>query len=113
MNTPERSAAIARALAPEKDGLPEDFAAQVAALAEAQSARRWSWSDVTLLGAFVAMVGVCVVGWSSFGAPEFASIDWLGSIVRAAASYPWLAAGVAGVGVVQMLNFRRRLNETT
>jgi len=111
MNTPKRSAAIARALAEETRGLPEDFAAQVAALAEAQNARRWSWSDVSLLAAFVAMLGVCVGGWFSFGALEFGSTEWIGVILETAASNPWLTLGVAGLAIVQMLNFRRRFSE--
>jgi hypothetical protein len=108
MNLPERSEAIARALAEDTTGLPADFAAQVAALAEAESAQRWTWNDAALLVAFVAMIGVCVAGWFTFGAVEIGTIKWWEPIVSVAAAYPWLAVGVAGVVIVQVLNFRRR-----
>ena len=51
MKTPERSPAIARALAAEQDGLPKDFATQVARLAEAAAeARSSKWNEVALSG---------------------------------------------------------------
>ncbi|HEV7607978.1 MAG TPA: hypothetical protein VGO61_11605 [Steroidobacteraceae bacterium] len=109
MKTPERSAALARALMSETDGLPKDFAAQVAALAEAGGpAWHLSWNDVGLLGAFVTMIGVCVAGWVRFGAQEAGGEEWLGTIVGAMLSHPWLVIGIAGVAMVQGLTFRRR-----
>jgi hypothetical protein len=109
MKTPERSAVLARALAAEGDALPEDFAARVAALARAGgTARHSSWSDVALLGAFVAMIGVCIAGWVAFGSWELPDAEWMAPIVDAATSQPWLVAGAVGVGIVQALTFRRR-----
>ncbi len=108
MKPPERSAALAKALASET-GLPKDFAAQVAALAEAGGAGRHStWHDVALLGAFVAMIGVCVAGWLWMGPQEPVDADWLAPVLGVVASQPWLFIGVAGVATVQMLTFRRR-----
>lgn len=110
MSTPKRSAAIARALASEPDGLPRDFAAHVAALARADRARAWSWNDVALLVAFFAMLGVCVLGmgWLGFAASVIGDANWLAPVVEIAASHPWLLAGAVGVVLVQMLTFRRR-----
>jgi len=109
MRTPDRSAAIAKVLALQADGLPKDFPAQVAALAEARaSARYLSLNDLALLGAFVLMIGVCVAGWLLFDSPEPGGVEWFAPIVRAVTSQPWLVLGVAGVAVVQMLTFRRR-----
>ena len=109
MNTPERSAAIARALAAQTPGPPADFAAQVAALAEAQRVRRSTWSDVALLVAFVAMLGVCVAGWFSFGVLELGSAEWMDAVLGTAAAHPWLVLGVAGLSLVQVLSYRQRL----
>lgn len=109
MKTPERSAALARVLADESGGLPADFAARVAALAQASgTARRSNWSDLALLGAFVAMIGVCVAGWFTFGSRELPGAEWVTPLVEAVTSQPWLVIGVAGVTVVQALTFRRR-----
>jgi hypothetical protein len=109
MKTPERSAALARALKSEPDGLPKDFAAQVAALAEAGGAE-WqvSLSDVGLIGAFATMISICVMGWVRLAAESSGGAEWLGAIVGALASHPWLVIGIAGVATVQMLTFRRR-----
>jgi hypothetical protein len=111
VNTPERSAAIARALASGSECLPEDFAARVAAVAAAERASRWSWDDAALLVAFVAMIGGCVAGGFRFTALEFGGIEWIGDVFRTLASNPWLAIGVAGVAIVQMLTYRRRLSD--
>jgi len=100
MSDPVRSEAVARALAEEADGLPPDFAASVAALARARAARQSRGTDLALLGAFIAMLGVCVVGWFELGAPDFAWRDVAPS---------WLVIGLAGVALVQLLTFRRRL----
>ena len=70
--------------------------------------RHSNWSDVALLGAFVAMIGVCVAGWFAFGPRELPRAEWLTSLAGAVASQPWLFIGVAGVAVVQALTFRRR-----
>jgi hypothetical protein len=110
MSAPERSAALKRALAAERDGLPEDFAVRVAAQAESESAARTKWSDAALFAAFVAMLGVCVAGWFIFvGPPAMGGTELLEIICRAAGSQPWLVIGVAGVGVVQLLTFRQRV----
>jgi len=109
VKTPERSAALARALASEADGLPEDFAARVAALADAErTGWRFSRNDAGLLGAFAAMIGVCVTGWKWFGTQEPGGAEWLGPLVDALSYDPWLIIGVAGVAIVQGLTFRRR-----
>ena len=109
MRTPDRSAAIAKALALQTDELPKDFPARVAALAEARASPRYlSLNDVALLGAFVLMIGVCIGGWMLFDAPETQLLQWLAPIVRAMTSQPWLVLGVAGIAAVQMLTFRRR-----
>jgi hypothetical protein len=109
MKAPERSAAIAKALASEADGLPKDFAAQLAGLAEtSRSARHSRWNDFALFGAFVAMIGVCVAGWFRFGPQEPGSVEWWGPIVSEVASEPWLLTSIAGVVIVQVLTFRRR-----
>jgi hypothetical protein len=113
MKEPERSVAIANALAAEADGLPADFATQVVALAEAQRAPRWSWNDLALGAAFIAMIGVCVAGWFQFGAREAGGVEWVRPIVGAAASNPWLIIGIASVGIVQVLIFRRRTRGLT
>ena len=106
---PGRSAALARALAAEGEGLPEDFAARVAALAQAGgAARHSSWSDVALFGAFVAMIGVCVAGWSAFDSRGLLEVDRMEPMVTAMMSQPWLVTGLAGVAIVQALTFRRR-----
>jgi hypothetical protein len=100
---------LARALALATDGLPQDFAAHVAALAEAGGTPRQSgWNDIALLGAFAAMIGVCVAGWFTFGPQESDAAEWFGPIARTMASQPWLLAGAAGVAIVQVLTFRRR-----
>ncbi len=109
MKNPERSAALARALAAQTDGLPKEFAKQVAALAEAESrSSPLSWNDVGLIGAFVAMIGVCVAGWVTFGAKESGSAEWFDPVVGAVTSQPWLVIGVVGVVFVQLMTFRRR-----
>ena len=109
MRTPERSPAIARALAAEKDGLPEDFAAQVVRLAEAEAeARSSKWNEVALALAFVAMIGVCVVGWLALGSSESVGGQWLAAILRLAASQPLLTIGITGVALIQVLTYRRR-----
>jgi hypothetical protein len=108
MNIPQRSAALARALASETDDLPKDFAAQVAALAESGDRRSWSWNDFALLGAFVAMLGVCVAGWLLLAPQEPASVQWLDLPARVVTSQPWLFVGVAGFVIVHLLSFRRR-----
>jgi hypothetical protein len=109
MRTPERSSAIARALAAEQDGLPKDFATQVARLAEAAAEARSSKRNEVALGlAFVAMIGVCVVGWLTLGASESVGSQWLASILRLAASQPLLTIGIAGVALIQVLIYRRR-----
>ena len=111
MRTPERSAAIAKALAAQTPGLPANFPAQVAALAEARaSANHVGLNDVALLGAFILMICVCVAGWFIFEPLEPGGIEWVGPVVRGIVSEPWLAIGVAGVAVVQVLTFRRRAN---
>lgn len=108
MKNPERSAALARALDSQTDGLPHDFAKKVAALAEADAAAHSSWNDVGLLGAFGAMVGICVTGWLRYGEQSSDGAQWLDTIVGALAPHPWLVFGIAGVTVVQLLTFRRR-----
>jgi hypothetical protein len=116
MKTPERSAALAQALNLETVGLPDDFAAKVATLAESRStARSVSW-NVGLLGAFVAMLGICVAGWIGFseespGGPEWLA-DIIGTLVAALAPHPWLAIGMAGIAFVQVLTFRQRTTIT-
>ena len=111
MNEPKRSTALKRALAAESDGLPEDFAVQVSQVAEAQvETRRSKWSDATMLGAFVAMIGVCVTGWFGFvGSPEIGNAELMALICGTLASQPWLVIGVAGVVAVQVLTLLRRV----
>jgi hypothetical protein len=109
MSTPERSAALGRALASEAEGLPANFAAQVAALAEARAAARSTFlTALAMLGAFAAMIGVCVAGWFSFGKPEAGGVAWFDPLVQAVGPQPWLLIGVVGIVIVQMLTFRRR-----
>jgi hypothetical protein len=109
MSTPERSAALGRALASDIEGLPADFARQVATLAEARAAARSTLlTAVAMLGAFAAMIGVCMVGWLRFGKPEVGSVEWFDPFVQATGSQPWLLIGVLGFVIVQMLTFRRR-----
>jgi hypothetical protein len=109
MTTPARSAALARALDAEADGLPQGFARKVAVLAESGSVvRRAGWTDVWLLGAFAVTIGICVAGWLGFGEQPTSGADWLASMGAALAPHPWLVAGIAGVAVVQGLTFRRR-----
>jgi hypothetical protein len=109
MKDPERSAALARALAAQTDGLPKEFAKQVATLAEADGTSiHLSWNDVGLLGAFVVMIGVCVAGWLTFETQEVGGAEWFGPVVGAMMSQPWLVIGVVGVAIVQLLTFRRR-----
>jgi hypothetical protein len=106
---PERSPAIARALAEEADGLPADFAARVASRAEAdRRARQSRWSDLALPAAFLTMLSLCAVGWSQFGNPEPLGFEWLNPLLDAAVSRPWLSVGIAGVAAVHLLAFRRR-----
>jgi hypothetical protein len=109
MKNPERSAALARALAEPTDGLPKGFAKQVAALAEVEGkSSPWTWNDVGLLGAFVAMIGACVAGWSTFGASELGSAEWFDPVIGTVTTQPWLVIGVVGVAIVQLMTFRRR-----
>jgi hypothetical protein len=108
MSEPVRSEALRRALAEEGDGLPTAFAARVASLAEARAARHFVWTDVALLGAFIAMIGVCVAGWFAFGAREAAGNAWLDVSWSDVAPAPWLLTGIVGVALVQLLAFRRR-----
>ena len=106
------SEALRRALAEEGDGLPQDFAARVAAMATARAAARSRWVDVSMFGAFVAMLAVCVAGWFSFG-PREASVDgWLDLPLTDLAHAPWLVTGIVGVAVVQLLTFCRRVLST-
>ncbi len=110
MSEPKRSAALKRALAAEGEGLPEEFAVRVAVLAEAESAVRSRWAEAAMIAAFVGMVGVCVAGWVRFvGAPVIGGGDLLELAGRAMGSQPWLVIGVAGVVVVQLLTFGRRV----
>jgi hypothetical protein len=109
MNTPERSAALAKALASQTAGLPGDFAKRVAAIAETRdAARRASWNYVALIGAFVAMLGICVAGWYFFVPQALTVAQWCDPLVRELAAQPWLVIGVVGIAVVQALTFRRR-----
>jgi hypothetical protein len=109
MTEPTRSAALNRALAEEGDGLPPEFAARVAALAEAESAWRYfSWADAALLGAFVAMLAGCVGGWFAFGARDAGVSAWSYLSWRDLMPQPWLVTGIAGLALVQLLTFRRR-----
>jgi hypothetical protein len=109
MSEPKRSAALKRVLAEEGEGLPEEFAARVAALAEGESALRSRWAEVAMFAAFVAMLGVCVAGWFSFvGPPALGGADLVELAGRALGSQPWLVTGAAGVVVVQLLTFGRR-----
>ena len=110
MKTPERSALIARALAAQPHGLPEDFAAQVAKLAEAQARPQHSrGSELALGGAFVAMIGVCIAGWFQLGVPDLAAARWVpAAMASIVTSAPWLAAGIASLGLIEVLAFRRR-----
>jgi len=111
MTAPGRSAAIAKALAMQTHELPANFPAEVAALAQARaSARHVGLNDLALLGAFVLMIGICIAGWFIFEPQESGAAEWLDPVVRAMNSQPWLAVGVAGVAIVQMLTFRRRTN---
>jgi hypothetical protein len=56
------------------------------------------------------MLGVCVMGWLEFvGRPMLGGADLLEFVARAVESQPWLLIGVAGVGVVQLLTFARRI----
>jgi len=108
MKTPERSTAIARALAGEADGLPPHFAPDVAAIAEARAAKRASRrSEAALWLGFISMIGLCVAGWMRYGAPG--NMEWLAPVVRIAASQPWLVSALAGLAIVQGLTFRRRV----
>jgi hypothetical protein len=110
MKTPGRSVAIARALASEADGLPEDFATQVAALAEAGGeARSRSWGDAALLAAFLVMVGICMAGWRIYGSPESGIGRDFSDMLVLAASQPLLMIGIAGVGLIQVLSYRGRV----
>ncbi len=110
MSEPKRSAALKRVLADEGDGLPEEFAVRVTALAEAESAVRSRWAEAAMVAAFVAMIGVCVAGWVGFvGAPAMGGGDFLELAGRAMGSQPWLVIGAAGVVVVQLLTFGRRV----
>lgn len=104
----ERSAAIAKALASESHGLPQDFASRVAELAAASARPRMSWHEGAILGAFLVMIAVCLAGWFWLGGKEPLGPEWLGPIVDVAMSQPWLLIGVAGIAIVQMLSFRRR-----
>jgi hypothetical protein len=109
MNTPKRSAVIARALASRPVELPENFAAQVAALAEGRARAKFlSWSDVALSGAFIVMLGLCMAGWSRLASQELVSAEWLGKFVSVLAAQPWLFVAVAGLVVIQALSFGRR-----
>jgi hypothetical protein len=113
MNEPARSEALKRALGEEDDGLPEDFAGRVAALAEGDgAARNWGWTDVALVGAFAAMISVCVAGWFEFGAQELGGNGWFDLSVGDLALQPWLVTGVAGLTLVQLLTFRRRVTNS-
>jgi len=110
MTEPVRSAALKKALAEEADELPREFAARVAELAEARDeTRRFSWSDAALFGAFVVMIGVCVAGWFAFGPQEADANAWLDLSLRDLPVPPWLVVGIVGLGVVQLLTFRRRV----
>lgn len=111
MKTPQRSVAIASALAAEADGLPKDFAAQVAARVETPGATRASrWNEVALVTAFVAMIAVCLAGWLGLAAPERGGLEWLEPLLSAVRSQPWLGIGVGGLAVVQLLTFGRRIS---
>jgi hypothetical protein len=108
VNTPERSAAIAKALDSQSE-LPGDFARRVALLAEARAAARHAVGNyATLLVAFAAMLGICVAGWYAFEPRALAVGEWVGPTVRALAAQPWLLIGVAGFALIQALTFRRR-----
>jgi hypothetical protein len=108
MTHPERSAALAKALA-EDTGLPADFPQRVAALAEARdTAHRAVWNYAGLTAAFVAMLGVCVWGWYLLEPQASAMGEWFEPILRTMAAEPWLVIAVTGIAVVQALTFRRR-----
>jgi hypothetical protein len=102
MSEPKRSEALARALREEGEALPADFAARVAAEAEARLSWRVAWSDVVLLVSFAAMVGLGLAGWRAFAAPVQFSL-------RDVSLPPWMVAGAVGVAWVQLLSFRRRV----
>ena len=102
MSEIERSEALARALREEGDALPEDFAARVAAVAEARATWRVGWSDVALLVSFAAMVGLGLAGWRAFAEPVQFSL-------RDVNMPPWLVTGAVGVALVQLLALRRRV----
>jgi hypothetical protein len=109
MKTPKRSETLARALASESPGLPEDFAARVAAQAEARERARASiWNSAGMIGAFAGMLAVCMFGWFQFGAPQMGGAEWLSPLLRALALQPWLVVGISGVAIVRTLTFTRR-----
>jgi hypothetical protein len=110
MIEPGRSATLKRALAAEGDGLPENFAVQVAVLADTEDkGRRPMTSDAAMFGACIVMISACVAGWFEFvGTPEIGNAELFGLIGGVLASQPWLVIGMAGVAVVQMLTFLRR-----
>jgi hypothetical protein len=62
-----------------------------------------------MCGAFVAMVGFCVVGWLSFGKLETGGAAGFEPFLQTVARQPWLVIGAAGLAIVQMLTFRRRV----
>jgi len=109
MSQPERSAAIAKALGTQAVHLPEDFAAQVAALAEARARGKGvEWSAVVLSGAFFAMLWLCVAAGSRWAPQAWINAEWATGLARVLASQPWLFVGVAGLVVIQTLSFGRR-----
>jgi hypothetical protein len=108
MKAPARSTALANAVTPEFDGLPADFAAHVAALAEDGGRQRRDAHRLVLPGAFVAMLGVCVAGWFAYGSLTPLDTEWLGPLVAVLRSQPWLTVGISVLALVQALNFGRR-----
>jgi hypothetical protein len=110
MNEPKRSAALKRVLAAEADGLPRDFAAQVAVLVEVECVARARWAEAAMVGAFVALLGVCVAGSVMLvGPPPIDFGEFLTLVGRATGSQPWLLIGVAGLGIIQLSTFFRRV----
>jgi hypothetical protein len=97
---------LAKALAQEAEGLPEDFAARVAVLAEGSGAARKNWPTAAMSAAFVGMIGVCAAGWSEFVSRQ--TREWLGTFVHDLARQPWLITGIVGFVLLQMLTYRRR-----
>ena len=102
---------LGRALASLPDPeLPREFAAQVAAMAEARAGvPEKDWSCYTVGGGFVLMIAACGVGWFLSRPPDSSNFPSLLEISTPVTAQPWFTVGLACLSLISALAYQRRV----